>query len=215
MIRSAGAVPQLTRWYIRQTVVTLRPVVSRGMVELRQALPHAQELAPKVLARLQETHPALVARARTVLPFLLDVPEPEPEEPDPVDIVIAEFGKLERDQQDKVARNLSLLWDNFREVFGGASGFQAAPPIDQKLYLEKLEAAARRMEVVKGSEAAFHYVTVELMRQYASFLQTGSTDEKAVALARLVAPLIDRGHRMSAKPLQIPMRPVRQRVMQL
>ncbi|WP_150117733.1 hypothetical protein [Microvirga vignae] len=116
---------------------------------------------------------------------------------DDVGMVLGEFEKLSRDQQDKVAKSLALLWDTFIEVFGGVSGFQTASPIEQQAYIERLSTASRRMEVARGSDVAFHYVTVELMRQYVSFLQTSSKNPRAIVLAGAVAPLIDRGRGIS------------------
>lgn len=145
---------------------------------------------PVVLRRLQARFPSLP---------LGQIHDPNGE-PDPVELVMEEFGGLEPAQQDKVAKNLALLWNSFTGAFGGVSGFQATSATEQQSYVEKLEAAAQRMEAARGTEAAFHYVTVELIRQYIAFLRAGSTEPKAVALARLVAPLIDRGHRLGVEP---------------
>lgn len=142
-----------------------------------------------------------LSRLHILLPTLLKSAAPEPaDEHDPVRSVMGEFEALDREQQDRVAKNLALLWGSFNSAFGGVSTFKTASALEQQAYIAKLEAAARRMEAARGTEAAFHYVTVELLRQYVSFLQIGSTDEGAVALARLVAPLIDRGHAMNAEP---------------
>lgn len=166
-----------------QVVLMMQAVTDRARAEWRAGY-------PVVLRHLQERFPSLP---------LGSFPDPNAE-PDPVELVMEEFHGLEPAQQDKVAKNLALLWNSFTGAFGGVSGFQAASPTEQRSYVEKLEAAARRMEAARGTEAAFHYVTVELIRQYIAFLQVGSTDPKAVALARLVAPLIDRGFKMEAQP---------------
>lgn len=140
-------------------------------------------------------------RLRMLLPALAEGAGPDPaDEPDPVRSIMSEFEELGQEQKDKVARNLALLWSSFIDAFGGVSAFQSASTTDRQAYVDRLGAAARRMEAAKGTEAAFHYVTVELLRQYVFFLQIGSTDQGAVALAQLVAPLIDRGHAMSPEP---------------
>ncbi|WP_147282452.1 hypothetical protein [Microvirga subterranea] len=166
-----------------QVVLMVQAVTDRARAEWRAGY-------PVVLRHLQERFPSLP------LGSLSDADA----EPDPVELVMEEFDRLEPEQQDKVAKNLALLWNSFTGAFGGVSGFQAASPTEQQSYVEKLEAAARRMEAARGTEAAFHYVTVELIRQYIAFLQVGSTEQRAVALARRVAPLIDRGYKMEAQP---------------
>jgi hypothetical protein len=160
-------------------------------------------LAARVVSSWQTLSPAAIAQLRRLFPSLPVAGGPN-EEHDPVRLVMAEFDDLSSDQQNKVAQNLALLWNSFTSVFGGVSGFHAASPTEQREYLEKLQLAARRMESAKGTEAAFHYVTVELIRLYIGFHQAGSTDQGAVALAKVVAPLIDRGHRLSAAPLIYP-----------
>jgi hypothetical protein len=160
-------------------------------------------LAARAVSPWQKLSPATVAQLRRLFPALPVAGGPN-EEHDPVRLVMAEFHDLSSDQQNKVAQNLALLWNSFTSVFGGVSGFRAASPTEQREYLEKLQLAARRMEAAKGTEAAFHYVTVELIRLYIGFHQVGSTDQGAVALAKVVAPLIDRGHRLSAAPFIYP-----------
>jgi hypothetical protein len=170
----------------RHTVASLKEKLAA------RAMPVAQAVAPAAIAQLRRLFPSL--------PVATDADE----EHDPVRLVMADFDNLSSDQQDKVARNLVLLWNSFMSVFGGVSGFRSASPTEQRVYLEKLQSAARRMEAARGTEAAFHYVTVELIRLYIGFLQVGSTDPSAVALAKVVAPQIDRGHRMSAAPFISP-----------
>lgn len=161
----------------------------------------AQTLAFKARTASQAACSDFLSRLGKQFPSLAWIAPPDPvEEPDPIRAIMDDFEKLGHEQQDKVAKNLALLWNSFTSVFGGVTAFQSASPAEQRAYVEKLEAAAHRMEAAKGTEAAFHYVTVELIRQYIAFLQIGSTDQRAVALARLVAPLIDRGHKMTAEP---------------
>ncbi|WP_445503141.1 hypothetical protein [Microvirga sp. G4-2] len=118
---------------------------------------------------------------------------------DDVGLVLSELENLTRDQQDKVAKSLALLWDAFIDLFGGVSAFQTASLIEQQAFAKRLDTAASRMKAARGSDAAFHYVTVELMRQYVSFLQVGSKDPRAIVLAGTVAPLIDQGRGINAE----------------
>ncbi|WP_133239386.1 hypothetical protein [Microvirga sp. KLBC 81] len=118
-------------------------------------------------------------------------------EHDPAWDILAEFQMLETSNQDKVAKNLALLWGHFEDTFGGLSGFLAEPAIEQSQYLEKLMMASRRMRPARGSDVAFHYVTVELMRQYVCCLQAGRSDRAALSLATCVAALINRGRMMA------------------
>lgn len=143
--------------------------------------------------------PMLAHAAQPAL-FRMKAHEEAPQEPDPVEMLLSEFAGLEQEQQAKVARNLVLLWDNFQTIFGGLSGFLAASPTEQDAFMEKLEAAARRMEPARGTDSAFHYVTVELTRQYISFFRVGRSDGQALALAACVAALIDEGRRIPAEP---------------
>lgn len=145
---------------------------------------------------------ALASQLRRFPPVRLFAPAPaanENEEASPVDLVLNDFMRLDREQQEKVARGLAQLWDAFIHVYGGLSAFQTSSAIEQKAYMERLDAVARRMEVARGSDAAFHYVTVELMRHYMAFLHVQSRSAKAVILASMVASLIDQGQRMRAE----------------
>lgn len=152
---------------------------------------------------MRQSAPSILrSQSSKLFPFLPATEgQDAPQEPDPVDVILGDFEQLCPEQQHKVASNLALLWESFLSDFGGISGFRAAPAVEQDAFLDRLKAAARRMEAAKGSEAAFHYVTVELMRQYISFFRAGSADRKAVSLARCVAPLIDRGRQIAAAGL--------------
>jgi len=142
--------------------------------------------------------PLVLAQARSLLPFApLGSAEEEAVEADPVWELLAEFQALEPDQQDKASRNLALLWDHFEHMFGGLSGFLSEPQTEQSLYLEKLMTASRRMKLARGSQMAFHYVTVELMRLYVQGLQQGRSDRAALSLASSVVALINRGRMMT------------------
>jgi hypothetical protein len=68
---------------------------------------------------------------------------------------------------------------------------------ERSQYLEKLMAAFQRMKLARGSNVAFHYVTVELMRQYVCCLQQRRSDRPALSLASCVAALINRGRLMT------------------
>jgi len=166
-----------------QMVSIVQAVADRARAEWRAGY-------PIVLRQLHERFPSLPLGV---------LPDPA-DEVDPVLLAMEEFEGLEPDQQEKVAKSLALLWNSFTSVFGGVSGFRNASAVEQRAYSEKLEAAAERMKAARGTDAAFHYVTVELIRHYVAFLRIASTDPKAVALARLVAPLIDRGHKLGAEP---------------
>lgn len=173
--------------------------ISRRIVAgIDRSAPPVRLALAEGLARWQAARPALLLQSRKLLPFLLQTDVTGAHAgPDPVDTILSDFGSLERAGQDKVAKNLALLWDNFQNMFGGISGFLAAPGTEQDAFMEKLTAAAERMEAARGTEAAFHYVTVELTRQYISYFRIGRADPKAVALATCVVSLIDRGRRMS------------------
>lgn len=149
---------------------------------------------PRVFAGWDALRPAVLAQARSLMPFApLPSPEEEALRADPVWALLAEFQALEPDQQVKSAKNLALLWDHFGQTFGGVSGYLAEPQVEQLVYLDKLTTASRRMRLARGSEVAFHYVTVELMRLYVQCFQQGRSDRVALTLAAHVASLINRG----------------------
>jgi hypothetical protein len=153
------------------------------------ALGRAIRTAPdKVSPYLTRLGPSV----RAYLVFLgVSVPEEEAKEPTPEQNVLSAFDALDREQQKAVARNLSLLWECFVEEFNGLSGFYQASPTRQAAYLAKLEAAAARMEAIRVPEARYHFVSVALMKHYASSFQTRSTDPSAIELSHRVAALID------------------------
>lgn len=162
-----------------------------------------QGIVPKLRMAREKFPVAALSDIRKLLPSRSVAVAPDANaiaEIDHVAVVLSDLQSLPCEQHHKVAHSLALLWDAFIDVFGGVSAFQAASPIEQQAYVGKLETAARRMEAARGSDAAFRYVTVELMRQYVSFLQTGSKDPNAIALARAVAPLIDRGRSINEGP---------------
>jgi hypothetical protein len=147
-------------------------------------------------------YPAILPYARHWLPFIA-WPEPTERsgEPDIVQQVLHDFEALDEEAKVKVARNLGLLWENFQSSFGGISGFLSAPQIEQDAFMDRLKAAAERMATARGSSAAFHYVTVELLRQYMSFFKTGRSDGNALRLASCAANLIDQSRQISAQPI--------------
>ncbi len=160
----------------RPAVKALSEVVAAGQAALPAAVPQSVRRALALMGRTEMSDTS--------------------QEPDPIQILLSEFNALDPDQKDKVARNLTLLWDNFQDAFDGLSGFLAAPTTEQDAFMEKLEAAAERMRPARGTEAGFHYVTVELTRQYIAFLRVGKADRSAVALATCVVSLIDRGRQL-------------------
>ncbi|WP_262271232.1 hypothetical protein [Microvirga yunnanensis] len=190
----------LLRWQFIETCRAMaRPALGRaGILVDRTVLATALIVMPRVFAGWDALRPALLSQTRALLPF---VPLPSPEDEaigsDPAWELLAEFQALAPDQQDKAAKNLALLWDHFEHLFGGLSGFLSEPPVEQSLYLDKLATASRRMKLARGSEVAFHYVTVELMRLYVHGLQLGRKDRAALALASAVSGLIDRGRMMT------------------
>jgi|GEM_PF-6605879 len=189
------------RWQIvQQYGEAARPLLHQiGRALDQTALATALIVLPKVFAEWDRLRPILISNARTLLPFvpLVKTAEDEALEQDPVWNLLAEFKALAPDQQDKAAKNLALLWGHFEETFGGLSGFLAEPPTEQALYLSKLDSASRRMKLARGSDVAFHYVTVEVMRLYVICLQTKRSDRAALSLATCAAALINRGRMMT------------------
>src|SRR4051812_11021330 len=147
----------LRRYQWRQAPAHLRILMryayGRRRDVLAFGLTHFERIAP----------PSLSQRLREVTPVL---PWAEPERGEASEAalqVLAEFAALDEDKQVATARNVALLWDCFVEEFGGVSGFLEADEIDQAEYLEKLSAAAERMEAGRGTPVAYHYVSVVLM----------------------------------------------------
>ncbi|MBD2747793.1 hypothetical protein IC232_13900 [Microvirga sp. BT688] len=189
------------RWQtVQQYGGAARPLLHRiGRAFDQTALATALIVLPKVFAEWDRLRPILMSNARTLLPFvpLVKTAEDEALEQDPVWNLLGEFKTLAPEQQDKAAKNLALLWGHFEETFGGLSGFLAEPPTEQALYLDKLDTASRRMKLARGSDVAFHYVTVEVMRLYVTCLQTKRSDRAALSLATAAAALINRGRMMT------------------
>ncbi|MFC1456091.1 hypothetical protein ACETIH_05010 [Microvirga arabica] len=189
------------RWRIvEQCGEAARPLLRHiGRTLDQTALATALIVLPKVFAEWDRLRPVLMSNARTLLPFvpLVKSAEEEALEQDPIWSLLREFKTLAPDQQDKSAKNLALLWGHFEETFGGLSGFLAEPQMEQALYLDKLDTASRRMKLARGSDVAFHYVTVEVMRLYVICLHTGRSDRAALSLATCAAALINRGRMMT------------------
>jgi len=176
-----------------------RPVLNRvGRALDQTVLATALIVLPKVFAGWDKVRPALASQARALMPFLpFDTAEGEALKRDPIWELLADFKALSPEQQDKAARNLALLWGHFEDSFGGLSRFLDQPRTEQTHYLDKLATASRRMRLARGSEVAFHYVTVELMRQYVGCFQAGRSDRAALSVATCVATLINRGRMMT------------------
>ena len=189
------------RWRIvEQYGDAARPVLRRlGRALDQTALATVLIVLPKLFAEWDRLRPVLIANARTLLPFvpLVKTAEEEALEQDPIWELLEELAALAPDQQDKAAKNLALLWGHFEDTFGGLSGFLAEPQTEQALYLGKLDTASRRMKLARGSDVAFHYVTVEVMRLYVIGLQTRRSDRPALALAASAAALINRGRMLT------------------
>jgi hypothetical protein len=190
----------LLRWQFIETCrKAAQPALARaGTVADQTVLATALIVLPKVFAGWDALRPTLLSHTRALLPFIpMARAEDEALESDPVWDLLAEFQALAPDQQDKAAKNLALLWNHFEHMFGGLSGFLAEATVEQSLYLDKLMTASRRMKIARGSDVAFHYVTVELMRLYVCGLQQGRSDRAALSLASHVAALINRGRMMT------------------
>lgn len=157
----------------------------------------ARRTLADLFARVEEAVPEAVGAARKLAPGL-PWPERIVREVDPVLVLLADLDALDPKKQGSAARNLALLWECFVEEFGGISGFQEASDVQKSAYLAKLEAAALRMEAGRGTDAAYHYVSVALMGLYVSFFQNGRADAAAVALSNQVAALINRGRQIRA-----------------
>ncbi|MBF9196181.1 hypothetical protein [Microvirga terrestris] len=189
------------RWRIvEQYGEAARPVLRQiGKALDQTALAAALIVLPKVFSEWDRLRPVLISNARTLLPFvpLVNTAEDEALEQDPIWSLLGEFKTLVPDQQDKAAKNLALLWGHFEDTFGGLSGFLAEPQTERALYLNKLDTASRRMRLARGSDVAFHYVTVEVMRLYVICLQTRRSDRAALSLATCAATLINRGRMMT------------------
>ena len=189
------------RWRIaEQYGAAAHPVLRRiGRTLDQTALAAALIVLPKVFAEWDRLRPILISNARTLLPFvpLVKTVEEEALEQDPIWNLLGEFKTLAPDQQEKAAKNLALLWAHFEDTFGGLSGFLAEPQTEQALYLNKLDTASRRMKLARGSDVAFHYVTVEVMRLYVICLRTSRSDQAALSLATCAATLINRGRMMT------------------
>ena len=153
---------------------------------------------PKAFAGWDAVYPEALTKARALLSFVpLASTDEDALEHDPAWEILAEFQKLDASDQDKAAKNLALLWGHFEDTFGGLSGFLEESQTERSQYLEKLMAASQRMKLARGSNVAFHYVTVELMRQYVCCLQQRRSDRPALSLASCVAALINRGRLMT------------------
>jgi hypothetical protein len=154
----------------------------------------------KIPAKWDALCPILRSKTQALLPFLpFASAEQKDEEPDPVGELLEDFQRLEINQQDQAARNLTLLWGHFEDSFGGLSGYLGSAETEQLLYLEKLKAASDRMRLARGPDGAVHYVTVALMHQYVGGFQESRSDEAAMTLATWVSGLIDRGRRLTGE----------------
>jgi hypothetical protein len=173
-------------WSARVQAVGLHAIAER-----RNALPAA-------LALLSRKAPGLSEQVRSRLPAL-PWPEEEPEEEDPALTILAEFEALEVQKQEATARNVALLWDCFVEEFGGISGFLSASETEKDDYLDKLSAAAQRMEAGRNSAAGYHFVSVVLFELYVSFFHGRKAHRSAIVLSERVAELIDEGRKLRLK----------------
>jgi hypothetical protein len=163
-----------------------------------QAVAERRNALPAALALLSRKAPNLSEQVRSRLPAL-PWPEEEPEEEDPALTILADFEALDVQKQEATARNVALLWDCFVEEFGGISGFLSASETEKDDYLDKLSAAAQRMEVGRNSAAGYHYVSVVLFELYVSFFHGRKAHRSAIVLSERVAELIDEGRKLRLK----------------
>jgi hypothetical protein len=172
---------------------------SRIHEKVREVFAEREALISLLLSECYRRAPEVSERLRKRTPSL---PWPEVENidvPDQAMAVLSEFEALEPAKQTATARNVALLWDCFVEEFDGVSGFLAATATEQNEYLEKLEAAARRMEPGRYSAVGYHYVSVVLMMMYVGSLHGRESGRSAIALSRRVSMLIDEGRVIRAK----------------
>jgi hypothetical protein len=163
-----------------------------------QAVAERRNALPAALALLSRTAPNLSEQVRSRLPAL-PWPEDEAEEEDPALTILSDFEALEPQKQEATARNVALLWDCFVEEFGGISGFLSASETEKDDYLDKLSAAAQRMEAGRNSAAGYHYVSVVLFELYVSFFHGRKAHRSAIVLSERVAELIDEGRKLRLK----------------
>ena len=91
---------------------------------------------PKAFAGWDAVYPAVLTKARVLLPFVpLASADEEALEHDPAWEILAEFQKLGASDQDKAAKNLALLWGHFEDTFGGLSGFLEESQTERSQYL--------------------------------------------------------------------------------
>jgi hypothetical protein len=166
-----------------------------GLRDRAKAAP-VLDAAKAVYAKASPVFSLLEPWIRAHLQFLGLPTADAPEEPGPVELVLADLDRLDPDHRGLVAKNLSLLWTCFIDAFGGLSGFLQAPTTEQAAYLDKLEAAAQRMESVKAPQARHHYVCVALMKHYVASFLTRTPEPGAIELSRRVAAMIDEAHRI-------------------
>jgi hypothetical protein len=170
----------------------------------RQILSQRDVWGTLLLTQVVRAAPKRSKPFRALLPSL---PWPEVEDPVATDfawVILTEFEALETAKQTATARNVALLWDCFVEEFGGVSGFLAATSTEQNHYLEKLDAAAQRMEVGRYSAVGYHYVSVVLVKLYVTYLHGQNSAPSAIALSSRVAMLINDGRVIRAKESKSP-----------
>ena len=157
---------RITEWSTAiQSLAASLPARAAAILPLERLEPVFERWQQAVAPRLSDA----AARLRVQLAAIgiLEREEP-PIERDASTDIMDEFEKLGGDHQMAVARNLALLWDSFVEHFDGLSGFRQAPTATQDAYLAKLEAAEKRMEASRFTDAGHHFVSVVLMKIYVS-----------------------------------------------
>lgn len=159
---------------------------------------------PALLAQVGQHAPTATERLRVLFPSL-PWAEPERDEAsEPAFAILGELDELAPEKQVATARNVALLWDCFVEEFGGVAGFLASGATEQAEYLDKLEAAASRMEAGRGTPVAYHYVSVVLIKLYVESFRTKRATAGAIALSGRVAALINQGRIIRAQQSKSP-----------
>lgn len=110
--------------------------------------------------------------------------------------LLREFESLDSDKQQEVARALAQLWDSFVEQFGGIDGFLGGDEARRREYIQRLQAAARRMSEAKSSDKGHYYFATAMLALYLRALGDGSNEDHDQRIAGLVVTLIDRGRKL-------------------
>jgi hypothetical protein len=112
--------------------------------------------------------------------------------------LLADFDALPMLKQDGAARQLSQLWDWFRDEFGGPAEFMAKPSKEQEAYIDKLGAAVERSTRLKDTDLGRYYFSSALLREYLAALRANDISPTALAISDRVAWMVERGRELAA-----------------